>query len=53
MVLRASDLAGQEAERLINLATTLVEPLLILLFGGIVAVVAAAMFQAVYTLRPT
>ena len=52
MVLKAGDMAGAEADRLVDLAMTLTEPALILVFGGIVAVVAAAMFQAVYSLRP-
>jgi type II secretory pathway component PulF len=32
--------------------TTMLEPLLILVFGGLVAVLAAVLLQAVYGLRP-
>ena len=42
MVLRAGDLAAREAERLLDLAITLVEPCLVVVFGGAVAFVAAA-----------
>lgn len=52
MVLKAGDMAETEADRLVDVAMTLTEPALILVFGGIVAVVAAAMFQSVYSLRP-
>ena len=52
MVLRAGDLAAQEAERGLKTLVTLVEPALIVLFGGLVAFVAAALLQAVYAIRP-
>ena len=52
MTLRAGDLAAQEAERGLQTLVTLVEPALILAFGGLVAFVAAAWLQAVYSLRP-
>jgi type II secretory pathway component PulF len=34
-------------------AVRLLEPALILAFGALVALVAAALFQAVYSVRPT
>jgi general secretion pathway protein F len=52
MALRAGDLAAQDAERGLKTLVTLVEPALIVLFGGLVAFVAAALLQAVYSLRP-
>ena len=52
MTWRAGDLAAQEAERGLKTLVTLVEPALIIAFGGLVAFVAAALLQAVYSLRP-
>jgi general secretion pathway protein F len=52
MARRAGDLAAQEAERRLKALVTLVEPLLIVAFGGLVAFVAAALLQAVYSIRP-
>ncbi len=50
---QAGDLAAQTAERGLKTLVTLVEPALVVLFGGLVAFVAAALLQAVYSLRPT
>jgi len=52
MTWRAGDLAAQEAERGLRTLVTLVEPALIIAFGGLVAFAAAALLQAVYSLRP-
>lgn len=52
MALRAGDLAAQEAERGLKTLVILVEPALIVTFGGLVAFVAAALLQAVYAIRP-
>ncbi len=52
MCWRAGDLAAQEAERGLKTLVTLVEPALIVAFGGLVAFVAAALLEAVYSLRP-
>jgi general secretion pathway protein F len=52
MVLKAGDLAAQEAERGLKTLVTVLEPALIVAFGGLVAFVAAALLQAVYSLRP-
>lgn len=52
MARRAGDLAAQEAERGLKTLVTLVEPALIVTFGGLVAFVAAALLQAVYAIRP-
>lgn len=52
MALKAGDLAAQEAERGLKTLVTVLEPALIVVFGGLVAFVAAALLQAVYSLRP-
>ena len=52
MCARAGDLAAGEAERALRTAVTLLEPVLVVFFGGIVAFVAAALLQAVYSIRP-
>jgi general secretion pathway protein F len=53
MAQRAGDLAARDAERGLASLITLLEPGLILLFGGMVALTAAALLQAVYSLRPS
>lgn len=52
MAMRAGQLAAQEAERRLTMLVSLLEPVLIIVFGGMVAFVAAALLQAVYALRP-
>ena len=52
MALRAGDMAAQEAERGLRTLVTVLEPALIVAFGGLVAFTAAALLQAVYSLRP-
>lgn len=52
MALRAGDLAAVEAESGIRTLVSLLEPMLVVVFGGMVAFVAAALLQAVYSLRP-
>ena len=52
MILRAADLAEREAESRLRALVLLLEPTLVLLFGGLVAFIAAALLQAVYSLRP-
>ncbi len=52
MTLRAGDVAAQDAERGLSRLVTLLEPALIVAFGGVVAFVAMALLQAVYSLRP-
>jgi type II secretory pathway component PulF len=49
---RAGDLAAQEAERGLKTLVTLIEPVLIVGFGAVVAFVAVALLQAVYAVRP-
>jgi type II secretory pathway component PulF len=49
---RAGDLAAAEADRTLAALVTLLEPALVVVFGGLVAFVAAALLQAVYSLKP-
>jgi type II secretory pathway component PulF len=53
MIAHASRLERTRATRLTQAAVRVVEPLLIVFFGGAVAVVAGALLQAVYSVRPT
>jgi type II secretory pathway component PulF len=53
MTLKAADLAARESERTIGTLVSVIEPGLIVTFGGVVAFVAAALLQAVYALRPS
>ncbi|HXH81321.1 MAG TPA: type II secretion system F family protein, partial [Candidatus Tectomicrobia bacterium] len=52
LLAKAADLEEQTAERRTKVLVTLLEPALIVGFAGIVAFVAAALLQAVYTVRP-
>ena len=52
MAARAGDLSAAEAERGLRTLVALLEPSLVVLFGGLVAFVAAALLQAVYSIRP-
>lgn len=52
MCSEASRVDQEDAERLIRRATGLVEPVFILAFGGLVALVATALLQALYGVRP-
>jgi len=49
---RAAELDARTAERKIKVLVTLLEPTLILIFAALVAFVAAALLQAVYSVRP-
>lgn len=52
MLVEAARLDQAHAERLIRGAVRLIEPAFILLFGGLVGLVAAALLQALYGVRP-
>jgi type II secretory pathway component PulF len=52
LLAKAADLEEREAERRLKTMVTFLEPALILAFAGLVAFVAAALLQAVYSLRP-
>jgi len=52
LLAKAAELEEREAERRLKTLVTFVEPALILMFAALVAFVAAALLQAVYSLRP-
>ncbi len=52
MLQHAATLEAERAERAVKAAVRLLEPALIIAFGGLVAFVAAALLQAVYSVRP-
>jgi len=52
MLAHAARLEEERASVLLRSAVRLLEPGLILLFGGVIALVAAALLQAVYAVRP-
>jgi type II secretory pathway component PulF len=52
MALRAAALATTEADRRVKTAVTLIEPAMVIGFGGAIAFMAAALLQAIYALRP-
>jgi general secretion pathway protein F len=49
----AGRLESERAERMVRSLVRVIEPAMILVFGGVVALVAAALLQAVYSMRPT
>jgi general secretion pathway protein F len=53
MLWHAARLEGEQAERRLRDAVRLLEPALIIAFGGMVALVAAALLQAIYSVRAT
>jgi general secretion pathway protein F len=52
MLRHAAKLEQERSDRITRTAVKLLEPALILMFAGIVALVAAALLQAVYSVRP-
>jgi general secretion pathway protein F len=52
MLTHAARLERERAELLVRTSVRFIEPALILAFGGLVAFVAAALLQAVYSVRP-
>lgn len=52
MLNHAARLESERAETLVKGAVRLLEPAMIVIFGGMVAVVAAALLQAIYSVRP-
>ena len=53
MLSHAAALERERSESMVKSAVRLLEPALILVFGGLVALVAAALLQAIYSVRPT
>ncbi len=47
-LLKAADMFEQKTERTVQRLVTVLEPMMIVLFGGIVAIVALALLQAIY-----
>jgi type II secretory pathway component PulF len=52
MIAHAGRLEHERATRMVKNAVRLLEPLLVVTLGGIIALVAAAMLQAIYGVRP-
>ena len=52
LLLHASRLEAQQAERRVKAAVRLLEPSLVIGFGAVIAIVAAALLQALYGVRP-
>lgn len=52
MLAHASRLDAERADQLVKRLLRFVEPVMILAFGGIVSLVAAALLQAIYSVRP-
>ncbi|HEY2025519.1 MAG TPA: type II secretion system F family protein, partial [Gemmatimonadaceae bacterium] len=48
----AAQIEQNQAEAVLQRAIRLLEPMLILAFGGIIAFVAASLLQAIYAIRP-
>jgi type II secretory pathway component PulF len=53
MLAHAGSLERDRAERIVRTCVRLLEPVLLLLFAGVVGVIAAALLQAVYSIRPS
>lgn len=53
MLAHAGRLEAERATRTVRGAVQLLEPFLIVVFGAVVALVAAALLQAIYSVRPT
>jgi type II secretory pathway component PulF len=53
MLGHAARIEQQRADRIVHTAVRLLEPLLLLTFASVVALIAAALLQAIYSVRPT
>jgi general secretion pathway protein F len=53
MLGHAARIERERAERLDQSGVRMLEPLLLLLFASVVALIAAALLQAIYSVRPT
>ncbi|MGH7633821.1 MAG: type II secretion system F family protein, partial [Gemmatimonadaceae bacterium] len=53
MLQQAARLEREQASERVKALVRLLEPALILVFGGLIALVAAALLQAMYSIRPT
>lgn len=52
MSLKAAEVAALDATSRLNTIVSMLEPTMIIVFGGLVAIVAAGLLQAVYAIRP-
>lgn len=52
MLLKAGDLASEHGSRRLQALLTVIEPLLIVVFGGLIALVAMTLLGTIYSLRP-
>jgi general secretion pathway protein F len=53
MLAHAARIEQQRTDRVIRTAVRMLEPILLLTFAGLVALVASALLQAIYSVRPT
>lgn len=53
MLSHAARIEQQRADRMVRTAVRMLEPILLLTFAALVALVAAALLQAIYSVRPT
>jgi general secretion pathway protein F len=53
MLAHAARIEQQRVDQAIRAAVRMLEPSILLLFAGMVAVIAAALLQAIYSVRPT
>jgi type II secretory pathway component PulF len=53
MLQQAARLEREQASERVKALVRVLEPGLILVFGGLIALVAAALLQAMYSIRPT
>jgi type II secretory pathway component PulF len=53
MLAHAARIEQQRSDRLVRTLVRMLEPILLLGFAALVALVAAALLQAIYSVRPT
>ena len=53
MLSHAARLEQERADRIVRTSVRMLEPMLLITFASVVAFVAAALLQAIYSVRPT
>jgi type II secretory pathway component PulF len=53
MLSHAARIEQKEADQIVKTAVRMLEPILLLTFASVVALIAAALLQAIYSVRPT
>jgi type II secretory pathway component PulF len=53
MLDHAARIEQQRVDRIVRTGVRLLEPILLLTFASVVALIAAALLQAIYSVRPT